>query len=303
MGGSGGGGKYDDSAEELARTRELVRADLRRQQLAADVNQFLAELLVEYNNRDTQQTRDKLDSIDTALADQGYEVQNLGFGGSGAKHTYIDGLSDVDVLVFLDSSHGGTPAEVIAGFAQVLRNSLPASATVTAGNMAVTVTYSDGTQIQLLPATERGVHTVIASADGSAWKAVRPHKFTEKLTQTNQRNGGGVVPAIKLAKSLGNRLPPSEQLSGYHMEALAVDAFKAYGGPKDRASMLRHLLSHASQSVLRPSADITGQSLHIDDHLGAAGSTARRRVSAALTRTAATFAAATTVADYRQAFE
>lgn len=303
MGGSGGGGRYDGNPDELARTRELVLADVRRQQLAADVNQFLAELLIDYNDRDTQQTRDKLESIEATLTDQGYEVQNLGFGGSVAKHTYIDGLSDVDVLVFLDSSHGGTPAQVIAGFAETLRSSLPASATVTAGNMAVTVTYRDGTQIQLLPATERGVHTVIPSADGSAWKPVRPHKFTEKLTQTNQRNGGGVVPAIKLAKSLINKLPPAQQLSGYHMEALAVDAFKSYGGPKDRASMLHHLLTHAAQAVLRPSADITGQSLHIDDHLGAAGSTARRGVSAALTRTAATLGAATTVADYRQAFE
>lgn len=303
MGGSGGGSKYDGSSEELARTREQVRLELQQQQFAADINQFLAEELVEYNQRDSQQTRDKLNAIETALTDEGYEVQDLGFGGSVAKHTYIDGLSDIDVLVFLDASHGGNPAEVIAGFADVLRDTLPASATVTTGHMAVTVTYRDGTQIQLLPATERGEHTVIPSSDGSEWRAVRPHKFTEKLTETNQRNGGGVVPAIKLAKSLIDKFPPEQRLSGYHVEALAVDAFKTYDGPKDRASMLHHLLGHAAQAVLRPSGDITGQSLHIDDQLGAASSADRQVVSRALSRTAATLTSATMVEDYRQAFE
>lgn len=303
MGGSGGGGKYSSSAEDLARIREEVRAKLQQQQLAADVNQFLAEELAEYNERDSRRTRELLDSIEEALSDQGYDVRDLGFGGSVAKHTYIDGLSDVDALVFLDESHVGSPAEVISGFADALRDTVPPSATVTTGNMAVTVTYRDGTQIQLLPATERGERTVISSSDGTEWKAVRPHKFTEKLTETNQRNGGGVVPAIKLAKSLVDKFAAAQQLSGYHMEALAVDAFKAYDGPRDRASTLHHLLGHAAQAVLRPSADITGQSLHIDDQLGPAESSARQAVSRALTRTVGALTSATSVQTYRQAFE
>lgn len=303
MGGSGSGGSYSGSAEELARTRAEVRDKLRQQQLAADVNQFLAEELAEYNARDSEGTREKLDSIEEELVAEGYDVERLGFGGSVAKHTYIDGLSDVDVLVFLDASYGGTPSEVIEGFADVLRETLPASAEVTTGNMAVTVTYRDGTQIQLLPATERGDRTVIPSPDGNRWKAVRPHKFAEKLTETNRRNGGGVVPVIKLAKSLVDRFPAAQQLSGYHMEALAVDAFRSYDGPRDRASMLHHLLGHAARAVLRPSVDITGQSLHIDDQLGGADSSARRAVSGALARTAATLRTATSPEDYRQAFE
>lgn len=303
MGGSGGGRSYDGNSEDLDRTREEVRSELQRQQLAADINQFLAEELIDYNERDTRETRDRLDRIEDALRDEAYDVQDLGFGGSVAKHTYIDGLSDVDVLVYLGASHDGTPGEVIAGFAAALRDTLPTSTTVTTGHMAVTVTYRDGTEIQLLPATERGEHTVIPSPDGNDWLSVRPRKFTEKLTQMNQRNGGGVVPVIKLAKSLVDKLPEAQRPSGYHMEALAVDAFKAYDGPRDRATMLHHLLGHAAQAVLGASADITGQSLHIDDHLGPAGSAARQGLAGALKRTAVALTSATTVEDYRRAFE
>jgi len=304
MGGSGGG-SYSGSDEELARTREQVLRDLAQQQLTADVNQFLAEQLSGYNDRDTEAVADKLEQIEQALRDLGHDVDRLLFGGSVAKHTYVDGLSDVDSLVFLDGPTSGSPAEVLAGFANALRSLLPPSqiAAIEAGRMAVTVHYRDGTQVQLLPATERGERTVIPSPDGSHWKAVRPHKFTEKLTETNRRNGNGVVPAIKLAKALIERFPEERRLSGYHVEAIAIDAFKAYTGPRDRASMLHHLLRHAANAVLRPTGDITGQTVHIDEHLGAPESAARREIARSLRATERGLTSALSAEDYRRAFE
>lgn len=303
--GGGGGGSYSVSDEELAETREQVRRDLAQQQLAADINQFLAEQLAGYNDRDAQTVADKLDQIERALRDLGHDVDRLLFGGSVAKHTYVNGLSDVDSLVFLAGPTSGSPAEVLAGFADALRASLPPSqiADIEVGRMAVTVTYRDATQVQLLPATERGEHTVIPSSDGSDWKAVRPHKFTEKLTETNGRNGNGVVPAIKLAKALIDRFPENRRLSGYHVEALAIDAFKTYGGPRDRASMLHHLLRHAADAVLCPTGDITKQTVHIDEHLGVAGSTARRSISGLLRATETALTSAPSEQEYRRAFE
>ncbi len=304
MGGSGGG-SYSGNSEDVARTRETVRRELEQQQLAADINQFLAEQLAGYNERDTEAVREKLDDIEEALRKLGHDVARLLYGGSVAKHTYVDGLSDVDSLVFLGGDRPGSPVEVIEDFAKALRASLPPSdvRSIETGRMAVTVTYRDGTQVQLLPATERSEHTVIPSPDGTGWKAVRPRKFTEKLTETNQRNGDGVVPAIKLAKALIDRFPETHRLSGYHVEALAVDAFRAYSGARDRASMLHHLLRHAAEAVLGPTGDITGQTVHIDDHLGASGSTQRRNISRSLRATETALTSATSAEDYGRVFE
>lgn len=304
MGGSGGG-SYSGTSDDVARTRETVRRELEQQQLAADINQFLAEQLAGYNERDTEAVREKLDHIEEALRELGHDVDRLLFGGSVAKHTYVDGLSDVDSLVFLGGDRPGSPVEVIAGFADALRASLPASEvrSIETGRMAVTVTYRDGTQVQLLPATERGERTVIPTADGTGWKAVRPHKFTEKLTETNRRNGGGVVPAIKVAKALIDQFPEANRLSGYHIEALAVDAFRTYSGAQDRATMLHHLLHHAAEAVLKPTGDITGQTVHIDEHLGASGSAQRRNIARSLRGTETALTSATSAEDYRHVFE
>lgn len=302
--GGGGGSSYRGSPEDLARTRDQVRQELQEQELVAEINQFLAEELAGFNDRDIEAVTDKLNSIEEALQDLGHEIERLLFGGSVAKHTYVDGLSDVDSLVFLDSAPSVSPADVIAAFAEVLSASLPHSQVkeITTGNMAVTVQYRDGTTVQLLPATERGDHTVIPSADGTTWKAIRPHKFTEKLTEVNQRNGNGVVPVIKLAKGLIRGFTEEQRLSGYHVECLAVDAFKRYSGPRDRASMLNHLLGHAAQAILSPTGDLTGQSVHVDSYLGQAGSAARRNVSRTLRAAESKLRSADSVDAYRDLF-
>jgi hypothetical protein len=303
MGGSGS--RDTSSSSDIKSLRDEVRRRLEQQELLAEENGFLAEQLAAYNDRDVDTIRDRLAEIEEAATDLGHEIEKLLFGGSIAKHTYVSGLSDIDALVFLGDTAGRAPADVLNSFADALRSRLDMSQIreIGVGHMAVTITYTDGSQLQLLPATEQGEHTVIPSQDGTSWRQVRPHKFVEKLSQVNSANGNGVVPAIKLAKALLDKLPAEQKLSGYHVEALAVDAFKAYGGPRDRASMLSHLVEHASSAVLRPTGDITGQSVHIDNSLGEANSSERRAISRSLGEIAKRLEAATNITDYRAIFD
>jgi hypothetical protein len=305
MGGSGGGSTWGGQGLDPRRITMQALQELEQKKLLAERNDVLDQLLKEYNDRDTEAVAEKMSQIEKILVDSGYDLDRLLFGGSVAKHTYIDGLSDIDSLVYLGENAGKSPTQVLSDFASLLRAGLSAGKveSVETGTMAVTITYRDGTSVQLLPATEKGTHTVIPSPDGQGWKVVRPHKFVEKLTKVNQENSNHVVPAIKLAKSLINSLPDPERLSGYHVEALAVDAFKSYGQARDRASVLHHLLSHASQAVLKPTADITGQTVHIDQHLGRANSGERQRISISLQRTANELKNATTAEEYRAIFE
>lgn len=287
MGGSGGGSAYSLSREELEALRESVLSDLRDQERDAAVNEVLSDALATFNDRDVEMVRDRLEGIQEVLGDLAIDVDRLMFGGSVAKHTYVDGLSDVDALVVLDDPGVG-PSELVEKFRLALAGRLGAGqvATVSSGKLAVTVTYQDGKEIQLLPAVERNGRTSIASEDGSTWRQIRPHKFAEKLTQVNKANGNSVIPTIKLTKAVLAQLPGTNQLSGYHIEAIAVDAFRSYDGRRDRASMLIHLVRHTQQAVMRPTGDITGQSVHVDQNLGPANSEVRRTISAHIGRIA-----------------
>lgn len=303
MGGSGGS-SYSSSADEAVRLREEVLRELAEQERVTEINAALGELLAGINNRDVDAVRERLDAIVEALADITVDVDRLLYGGSVAKHTFVDGLSDVDALVVINDS-SSPPGALLETFADALRRRLPQGdiAEVSTGTLAITITYRDGTQVQLLPAVERGGHTSIASSDGREWKQIRPHKFAEKLTETNRANGNAVIPTIKLGKALFQRLPEDMRPSGYHVEAMAVDAFRNYTGRRDRLSMLTHLVDHSASVVLRPTGDITGQSVHVDSWLGPANSAARQALRASIARLASALRSAESASDVAELFQ
>jgi hypothetical protein len=303
MGGSRGDGSAY-SGQDARRLAEEARQQLRRQEFLEEVNDYLGGLLQQYNDREVDSTNDRLSAVVECLGDEVADIDRLLFGGSVAKHTYVDGLSDVDALLVVRNAEAETPSDLIEALAREIRDRPPDGvADVAAGDLAVTVTYTDGSQIQILPAQEVAGSLRIASEDGTSWREIRPRKFAEKLTEVNQANAGQVIPAIKLAKAALQGLPEQHQLSGYHLEAIAVDAFRSYDGPRSRQAMLRHLLDHAASAVLRPTGDITGQSVHIDGHLGVADSDLRRAIGAEINRLVRRIDNATSLDGYRELFD
>ena len=127
----------------------------------------------------------------------------------------------------------------------------------------MTVSYSDGTEIQILPGIRTNTGGVrIADPGSTGWSNVaRPDDFARMLAKVNAARDGRVVPAIKLAKAMADCFisRPSRKLSGYHMESLAIEAFKNYGDSLDPKNMLIHLLGHPVDAVKNPIADSTGQ--------------------------------------------
>ena len=121
----------------------------------------------------------------------------------------------------------------------------------------------------------------IANPGSNQWSNVaRPDGFARKLAKVNTARDGRVVPIIKLAKTADCFISrPSRKISGYHMESLAIDAFKDCQGPLDPKSMLIHLLEHSMDAVKNPITDSTGQSRYVDDKLGRADSGPRKRAS------------------------
>lgn len=281
MGGGGGGGG-SGSEQGFERLRERAAEQAARAQFDSEVNALLDGELRDLNDRDVDGVRRCLDEIEDTLATEIDEIDRMLFGGSIAKHTFVDGLSDVDVLVMLKDVSDVSPTEAREQFAATLRERVGDRADVTVGQLAVTVRYRDGLEVQLLPAIQQGEYRAISSPDGQEWVQIRPGNFARRLTEANKAQAGAAIPAIKLAKAvIAHELGEGERPSGYHVEALSVSAFESYRGPRDPKSMLTHFFGSAASDVRKPIADVTGQSERVDAYLGGRDSAGRMRMSAA----------------------
>lgn len=305
MGGRGGGSYL--SARDLEALRDEARRRLEQSRIDAEVNSFLQLELSGFNNRDVDTINRRLEQIESALEDTIESIDRLLFGGSVAKHTYVDGLSDVDSLVLLrdEALAEKEPAEVRNEFRSALMRNLPRGEIqeISVGAMAVTMKYRDGTEIQLLPAVQSKGNILISSEDGKSWSQIQPKAFAQDLSRINRRQGGSVVPAIKLTKAiLANRLGERSP-SGYHLEAIAVAAFRDYSGPRTPKAMVTELFTRASNTILRPIQDVTGQSRNVDQALGPANSAPRRELSRTFGQIGKMMSASQSVSEWRALFE
>lgn len=285
---SGGGGGYysrdRDPVEFGKKIRDAETKNLSDKYLA-DVAKEIGDLLAKYNNRDTESINRHISTILQKLQKELEGSVELNLAGSVSKHTYIDGFSDVDALLVLNSSElkDKSPQQAKEIIAKLIQERLP-STKVEVGSTAIKVSF-EKIDIQLLPAVKSDSDYQIGNKDGSEWSSINPKAFTDKLTATNKELSGKLIPTIKLVKSIfAQQSSEKKQLDGYHIEALAIQAFKNYNGGTTHREMLRHFFDKAKDLVLRPMKDSSGQSIHVDDSLGAVNSIPRLIVSGAMDR-------------------
>lgn len=252
-----------------------------------NINGKMAELLRDYNSRDREQISKHLEMITQKLESEIEGSLDLMYGGSLAKYTYVNGLSDMDMLAKLNRSDlaNKQPKEILRYFKEKLEERFPKSE-IKLGDLSVTVKFkSSGLEIQLLPSIKTSTGFRIADPETKSWsKVIKPFKFAEELTEVNQKNNGRVVPVIKLFKPINEKAPIDIKMSGYHIEALATEIFKDYDGQKTYSKMLSHFCQKAKDRVLTPIGEITGQSEFIDSKFGVANSNVRKKLSSFLER-------------------
>ena len=170
--GSGSSGSFPAGPSNIDALRQRATEIAEQSSFDAQVNGELTERLAEINSRDAQKVGDYLDDALAVLRDEIEDVDRTLFGGSVAKSTYVEGVSDVDALVILkDVPADATPAQILEQMRDALQAGLSAAdvESVRAGALAVSIRYRDGTEVQLLPAVQRGERLAISSPDGSQW--------------------------------------------------------------------------------------------------------------------------------------
>jgi len=285
----GGGGQFSRSTGEYKKEIQKIREKTQDTQFETSVNEKINEKLGSYNARDTETHSEHLNEINQILEEDQEGIVDLKFAGSVSKHTYVDGMSDVDILVLVHRSElaDKTPGEIKEYIKSKLQERLRGVDEIRTGNLAVTVRFSDGTEIQLLPALQKGDGYRIPAENGNKWSNVtKPQKFANKLTEVNQACGQKVVPVIKIAKSIIGQLSESQQLSGYHIESLAIKIFRNYpeNEPRTPKAMLKYFFEKAKDEVRTPIKDSTQQSINVDDDLGPENSPKRQMASYILHR-------------------
>ena len=269
-------------------------------------NKYCENLLARYTRRNQQAVTRHLESLCNIIRDEGHVVQTM-YGGSVQRGTYVTGHSDVDVLLIVNQSSllNRSPATVIQQIGESIKGRLPNNS-VRAGNLAVTVSYASGIEIQVLPAIRTNSGGVrIAEPGGTSWSnVVHPETFARRLAEVNEANNGRVVQVIKLAKVIANChiSRQSRKFCGYHLESLAIRGFGNYPGPQDPKAMLNHFLSHSITAVRSPIADTTGQSGYVDEYLGPANSRLRNRASTYFSQMRANVNSCTTRAKFNSLF-
>lgn len=301
----GGGGGYSGMSSELWEKLDAAREE-GRAALNSQIEGYLGEILVAANERDTDLVGNRLTKIADILSETA-DVEQLLYGGSVGKRTAVEGISDVDALVIIDSETAmpRSPARFLTDFAKELYVKLDHAEveSVTAGTLAVTVKYRDGPDIQLLPAVRKGDRVMIAKADRRGWRPTAPKAFRDALTSANQKANGQLVRVVKLFKVINDKLPPQKQLIGYHIEALAIEAVKGYGGPFTPRKLLLRFLEKSSERVLTRIPDATKQSRFVDGYLHRDRSPERRNVAQTLMGLKRRLDAATSVAEWKALFD
>jgi hypothetical protein len=285
MGGAGGGyfrtGSPENVRDALRREEESTEDKIFETQVAEDI----AGLLVEYNDRDVNAIKLALERLRKALEKE-IEDGSISpvFGGSVRKHTYVDGVSDIDALFVLkgDELTGLDPEQALDFFDGEVKAVFP-RANIERDKMSITI-EDEGMVLQILPAVRREGNLCIPSNSGKEWSKINPENFLRKLTEVNDNLGGKVVPAIKIFKGMNDGFPEDQKLSGYHIESLAIEAFKDYTGPLNTKAMVEHFIGSSATRVLSPIKDKTGQSVHVDEYAGPKGSICRKLMAQNLDR-------------------
>lgn len=287
MGGSGGGSGFTATSSSIRERASEAYDTANQAAFEAEVNSFLGEKLGEFNSRDAPLVKERLEEILRVLGEAVEDSLQTLFGGSVAKHTYVDGLSDVDTLLVVDEDKLGAqaPKDILSKLESAAEQLTERGdiESIQVGTLALTVTYTDGQEIQLLPSIRNDDVLKVPSWDGNSWSPIKPEAFRNGLTKRNEEMAGRLIPTIKLLKTLfENKLPENQRPTGYHVESLAVSIFRGYDGPKTSLAMIQHFVENAPRAVLTPVRDKTGQSTHADEYLGSENSRERRKMSQVL---------------------
>jgi len=271
----GGGSGSSDYSTSISNPTEVSSSK-------TEINEFLDGLVrdMQISKERLEKTRAAIEEIIIKFKEYGIEVEDINWEGSFSKKTYVEGLSDIDLIVSLgtysesDFEYKNNSKLALEKLKEIISERYPET-DVKAGDMAVTVTFSDGIELQFLPAFKYYEGYTIPDPKTNGWITTFPKRFKNELTDLNETLNGKLKPTIRLIKDLFSK--NDIDLSSYHIENLALKTLKDYKGPHTYSSMILGFLSGAKVEINSKLQDISEQSVYVDDYLGNNANLARNK--------------------------
>lgn len=264
MGGAGISKDRIDNDDIQQDPIELINGKTDEKFSSTEISNFFENVLKEINAHDYDLINQHKHTI-TEKLEKECDINDIRYGGSHSTHTDINNISDIDLLADLgEFSTDYSSDDVIENFAAAIRERLP-STTISTGAMAVTVEFSKGATIQILPAFRYGEGYRIPDPDGDGWIETFPKRYAQEVTRLNKEHSNQIVPTIKLVKLIceANNI----DISSYHLSNLVLNAFDRYPGPKTHQKMVQYFFNQAKSLCLQPIFDPSGQTTYIDGDL------------------------------------
>jgi hypothetical protein len=282
--GAGGLGNGIGYLPSLSVSKEInAEEQLSKIEYQVFVNKTIKDYLSD-SQRDVALTSERLDALKEVLSSDMDTFKTL-FGGSVRKHTYVEGLSDIDVLLILndtDLEKKDTTYVKNYLYDNLKTKKIRDVKDIRVGVLAITIRYKDDSEIQLLPAIRKDEKFRIPGKDGKWSSLIHPEKFAKSLVNVNKENNGKVIQTIKIIKGIQSKLPEEDRLSGYHIESLAMKIFERNEKSMSHQERVLYFLERSIDHVKKPIKDRTNQSAFVDEYLGSEDSPQRIKVSRAL---------------------
>ena len=218
-----------------------------------------------------------LDRINGDLNRAPYAPFRIELAGSVEKNTFNEGISDIDLrAVTTNSALLDYSPKVAKRLIMKQIRSIDEVKNPRVGHQAVTL-IKGGHEYQIIPVIRHNGKTYIPSERGTYWKTVDIEAFNHSLHSLNRKTNGHFCEAVRFVKILSDRyVPKRNQLSGYHIESIAMEAIGNCSPTMGRTDMVEKILRYIPSRVKSYSWDITRETKAIDHDLGSNYSAERK---------------------------
>lgn len=216
---------------------------------------------------------DKALSDSCALLGALFPMVRFALSGSTAKHTFVWGLSDIDVLCLLPE-WGGRPPRAVVTAISAAANRL---CEVECLHNHLVLGPIHGVRLDLVPGCYDANTRALAlpNASGDQWVTVRPDLFVTALDELDKSLGNVVRPAIRLARLFYALCPSPVAIPGHHLEALALKVSHDTSETSTVVALVHEIIRRAPILSREPLVDSSGQFQWVDHHLGDGGTLQR----------------------------
>lgn len=154
--------------------------------------------------------------------------------GSYARHTAINNIKDVDILLIVNSDYYNRPVEVVLDAVSSALYGLPKKLGYTGEvttrrrqRRSVNVSFKEaGVSLDIVPAVARNGMSKpleIPDREWTKWVKTHPLGYGDALSRINQQYGGKVVPLIKLLKQWRDAHMSYRRPKSYWLESLVFN--------------------------------------------------------------------------------